>query len=43
MRRPGNILLLAILIGALASALVYRRLKSQDQALQEALSHAQKT
>jgi pilus assembly protein CpaB len=43
MRRPGNILLLAILIGALASALVYRHLKSQDLALQEALSHAQKS
>jgi pilus assembly protein CpaB len=42
MRRPGNILLLAILIGALASALVYRHLKSQEQALQEALLHAQK-
>jgi pilus assembly protein CpaB len=36
MRRPGNILLLAILIGALASALVYRQLKSQQKALEEA-------
>ncbi len=42
MRRPGNILLLAILIGALASALVYRRLKSQEQALQDALMTAKK-
>jgi pilus assembly protein CpaB len=43
MRRPGNIFLLAIIIGALASALVYRHMKSQEQALQEALLHSQKS
>ncbi len=41
MRRPGNIFLLAIIIGALASALVYRHLKSQEQALQQALQQKQ--
>jgi pilus assembly protein CpaB len=36
MRRPGNILLLAIVIGALGAAMVYRYLKQQQIALEAA-------
>ncbi len=38
MRRPGNILLLAILIGALSAAWVYRYLRSQQAAIEAARS-----
>lgn len=36
MRRPGNILLLAIFIGALTSAWVYRHLRAQEAAIEAA-------
>jgi pilus assembly protein CpaB len=36
MRRPGNILLLAIVIGALGAAMVYRYLRQQQEALEQA-------
>lgn len=36
MRRPGNILLIALVIGALASAMVYRYLRAQQDAIEEA-------
>jgi pilus assembly protein CpaB len=36
MRRPGNILLIAIVIGALTSAMVYRYLRSQQAAIEAA-------
>ncbi len=38
MRRPGNILLLAVIIGALSAAMIYRYLRSQRGALQEAIT-----
>ncbi len=38
MRRPGNILLMAIVIGALTSAIVYRYLRSQQAAIEAARS-----
>jgi pilus assembly protein CpaB len=38
MRRPGNILLLAIVIGALSAAWVYRYLRSQQAAIEAARS-----
>src|SRR2546422_8035796 len=38
MRRPGTILLLAVVIGFLGAAMVYRYLKQQQTALEEARS-----
>jgi pilus assembly protein CpaB len=43
MRRPANIVLLAILIGALASAMVYRYLRNQQAALEAARNAAPPT
>jgi len=43
MRRPGNILLLAIVIGALAAALVYRYVRDQQQIMEAALKAARTT
>ena len=43
MRRPGNILLLSIVIGALAAALVYRYVRDQQQAIEAALNAARTT
>jgi len=43
MRRPGNILLLAIVIGALAAALVYRYVRDQQQVMEAALKAARTT
>jgi pilus assembly protein CpaB len=43
MRRPGNILLLAIVIGALAAALVYRYVRTQQEAMEAALRAARGT
>ena len=40
MRRPANILLLAIVIGALAAALVYRYVRSQQETMEAALRAA---
>jgi pilus assembly protein CpaB len=40
MRKPGNVLLLAILIGALSAALVYRYLRDQQAALEAARNAA---
>src|SRR5262245_31667738 len=36
MRRPGTILLLAIVLGALSAAMVYQRLRSQQAAIESA-------
>ena len=43
MRRPANILLIAIVIGALAAALVYRYVRSQQEAMEESLKLARTT
>jgi pilus assembly protein CpaB len=43
MRRPGNILLLAIIIGALAAALVYRYVRGQQERMEAALRAAHST
>jgi pilus assembly protein CpaB len=43
MRRPANILLLAIVIGALAAALVYRYVRSQQETMEAALRAARST
>jgi pilus assembly protein CpaB len=40
MRKPGNVLLLAILIGALSAAMVYRYLRDQQTALEAARNAA---
>src|SRR5579862_3518634 len=40
MRRPANILLLAIVIGAFAAALVYRYVRSQQEAMEAAMKAA---
>lgn len=40
MRKPGNVLLLAILIGALCAALIYRYLRDQRTALESARNAA---
>lgn len=40
MRKPGNVLLLAILIGALSAAMVYRYLRDQKAALEAARNAA---
>jgi pilus assembly protein CpaB len=43
MRRPANILLLAIVIGAVAAALVYRYVRSQQEVMEAALNAARTT